>query len=254
MDPSAYHPLRSIESRRKCKLFFHNNSTRNIDIIWLNYEGDEQLYRSLGPHHSFTIDSFVTHPWIIRDQERRNVVLVDLYQIKKEHFLAIMARKEPFENLITSSCRVVLPSVHPESELLFILITNGVYTLRELCFQTLCDAKLSLRNSELVPPFIAQELEQYRKGQQLVQLQIDQKCNEMEWILFSFILLHNAHICPLLKIIYSLSHESDETKLLISLCTLSCILLKCTRQYTEKVGVPDIVGSISFCDHLNVTV
>ena len=84
-------------STRACNLRFVNNSSRTLDVLWLNYEGTEQKYAAVPPdsqhvqgmyplprHVPATMEckdlqlysilagaaTFTTHPWIIRDSER----------------------------------------------------------------------------------------------------------------------------------------------------------------------------------------
>lgn len=164
MESPGRQPLRSLEHRQKCKLHFVNISRRDVRIIWLNYEGGEKDYNVLKPNHAYVIDTFVTHPWIFRDLERQNLMMFDLYLMKKEHFVAIMCGRQPCEKLIGSECRLLFPVAHSEDELLHIRITDGVYGLRELCLQAFCDKQSPLDHSQL-PPFIADEIVQYKKGQ-----------------------------------------------------------------------------------------
>ena len=167
--PNPLPPLRSVNSSVKCKLFFWNKSTRNAQIIWINYNGEEKEYFTLGPERSFIIDSFVTHPWIFRDCLRNHMMLADAYLMKKEHFVASSLGRMAPPRRLAISCRVFYPEEHDDTELLQIIIKNGVYSLRELCFQRMCDLKLSNAILDGVPRTVASEFELYRNCQPLEQ-------------------------------------------------------------------------------------
>jgi len=66
--------LRSIHGRVPTTLTFVNRTTSSVRILWLNYQGREVFYRSLGPGESYTQTTYATHPWRIRDASSGKVL------------------------------------------------------------------------------------------------------------------------------------------------------------------------------------
>ncbi len=54
-----------IESERLATILFTNNSETEVDILWLNYDGEEVYYNSLKPGESYEQASYFSHPWVI---------------------------------------------------------------------------------------------------------------------------------------------------------------------------------------------
>jgi hypothetical protein len=54
-----------IESERIATILFTNNSKTDIDILWLNYDGDEVYYNTLEPGESYEQTSYFSHPWVV---------------------------------------------------------------------------------------------------------------------------------------------------------------------------------------------
>ena len=54
-----------IESERLATILFTNNSITDIDILWLNYDGDEVYYNTLKPGESYEQTSYFSHPWVV---------------------------------------------------------------------------------------------------------------------------------------------------------------------------------------------
>ena len=67
--------LRSMESAVKSRVKFINRTDKEIEIFWINYSGQEISYGTLhAPPSSLSAvarDTYVTHPWIVRDCESR---------------------------------------------------------------------------------------------------------------------------------------------------------------------------------------
>ena len=68
-------PLRSIVSNTKASIKFVNDSGMVVEIYWKSCQGDEILYHTLQSGASYMQETFVTHPWIVRDQSSGEVLL-----------------------------------------------------------------------------------------------------------------------------------------------------------------------------------
>jgi hypothetical protein len=47
--------------------FVNNCTTLTVKLIWIDYQCVEKPYPTLAPGQSVVVDSYVTHPWRIRD-------------------------------------------------------------------------------------------------------------------------------------------------------------------------------------------
>ena len=54
-----------IESERLSTILFTNNSETEVDILWLNYDGEEVYYNTLKPGESYEQTSYFSHPWVV---------------------------------------------------------------------------------------------------------------------------------------------------------------------------------------------
>jgi len=54
-----------IESERLATILFTNNSETEVDILWLNYDGEEVYYNTLKPGESYEQTSYFSHPWVV---------------------------------------------------------------------------------------------------------------------------------------------------------------------------------------------
>ncbi|MEL6223300.1 MAG: hypothetical protein AAFQ57_01285 [Cyanobacteria bacterium J06626_14] len=67
--PSANCQLNSIDGDQEVSIQFVNTSKRAVAIYWLDYEGEEVFYYALQGGRSYDLQTYVTHPWCIRDAE-----------------------------------------------------------------------------------------------------------------------------------------------------------------------------------------
>lgn len=58
--------LRSVENRIRAEVIFENRLKERVLVWWVNYQGQEVLYRELDPQQIYSVSSFVTHPWRVR--------------------------------------------------------------------------------------------------------------------------------------------------------------------------------------------
>jgi hypothetical protein len=59
--------LRSVTGNVKTRITFVNRSQQPVKAYWLDYEGERVFYKELKPSESYSLDTFVTHPWLITD-------------------------------------------------------------------------------------------------------------------------------------------------------------------------------------------
>ncbi|MBS1683122.1 MAG: hypothetical protein JSS76_00090 [Bacteroidetes bacterium] len=58
--------LKSQNSLTPIDVTFTNHSKRTLHINWLDYNGSEVSYKDLADGDSWTIPTYLTHPWVIR--------------------------------------------------------------------------------------------------------------------------------------------------------------------------------------------
>ncbi|MBA3330324.1 MAG: hypothetical protein H0T39_05530 [Actinobacteria bacterium] len=46
---------------------FVNDSGTTVRVLWLNFSGNRQLYRTLAPGERYVQQTFITHPWVVLD-------------------------------------------------------------------------------------------------------------------------------------------------------------------------------------------
>jgi len=66
--------VRSLESRIRSEVIFENRLREPVLIFWVNFQGQEVLFKELNPRESYSIQSFVTHPWRVRMKGTRQPV------------------------------------------------------------------------------------------------------------------------------------------------------------------------------------
>ncbi|KAG7326176.1 hypothetical protein KOW79_009577 [Hemibagrus wyckioides] len=102
--------VRSLDSRRQVHVLFCNRSPRTVQLLWINYQGQPQSYGQLKPQTGKRINTFEGHPWMFRDAETDDPMLVN----NKEMYL---------------------PSALENGQVSVVNITLPVYSLRERCLQ-----------------------------------------------------------------------------------------------------------------------
>jgi hypothetical protein len=59
--------LKSENGNVKTRITFVNRSKQPVKAYWLDYNGERVFYKELKPSESYSLDTFVTHPWLITD-------------------------------------------------------------------------------------------------------------------------------------------------------------------------------------------
>ena len=70
----AAYNLRSIESRFRTELEFNNRLSAPVAIYWVNQSGNEIFYKDLNPGAIAVMQTFATHPWVVRDKRTGQVL------------------------------------------------------------------------------------------------------------------------------------------------------------------------------------
>jgi von Hippel-Lindau disease tumor supressor len=59
--------LRSLSGTERTRISFRNERFGRINVFWIDYEGQRQLYRTLAPGQTQTFQTYATHPWVLTD-------------------------------------------------------------------------------------------------------------------------------------------------------------------------------------------
>ncbi len=82
-DQQANFVLKSWNSRKATTISFQNDTMLTTDIYWLDYQGKEQHYKTLKPGGSFSLKTYLTHPWIVKDQQSKQIIETTFGQQEK---------------------------------------------------------------------------------------------------------------------------------------------------------------------------
>jgi von Hippel-Lindau disease tumor supressor len=69
--------LKSTKSTVKSFVVFENKTSRIVHIFWLNYEGRPVPYSILQPNTTYLVNTYISHPWIIKDRDTGELMHVD---------------------------------------------------------------------------------------------------------------------------------------------------------------------------------
>ncbi|MCI4375040.1 hypothetical protein PGIGA_G00104560 [Pangasianodon gigas] len=109
--PQQQLPLvRSLISRLPAQVLFCNRSPRTVQLLWINFRGQPESYGELQPQTGRRMNTFVGHPWMFRDAETDDPMLVN----NKEMYL---------------------PNALENGQVSMVNITLPVFSLRERCLQ-----------------------------------------------------------------------------------------------------------------------
>jgi len=64
---SGYGKVRSQNSNTPVTVTFVNKSGEYRAVMWIDFKGTPVSYANLDPGKSFTINTYVTHPWMFTD-------------------------------------------------------------------------------------------------------------------------------------------------------------------------------------------
>uniref|UniRef100_A0A1B6MM92 von Hippel-Lindau disease tumour suppressor beta domain-containing protein n=1 Tax=Graphocephala atropunctata TaxID=36148 RepID=A0A1B6MM92_9HEMI len=130
---------KSQNSEKKSFVTFVNKTNRDVDVLWLDYEGDPVKYHTIPPDICVNINTYVSHPWIFEDSETRDRRVVNneliFYPPNLEKF---------FRSNLPGN-----PGLNPSPRII-VLIKLPVYKLRDRCLQVLRDSVDWEKNIDLL--------------------------------------------------------------------------------------------------------
>jgi enediyne biosynthesis protein E4 len=60
--------LHSISGTVATSIEFQNKTSKTLKLFWINYQGKRELYQTLQPGQSNVQPTFVTHPWVVAEE------------------------------------------------------------------------------------------------------------------------------------------------------------------------------------------
>lgn len=118
---------------------FINRTERRVDVIWIDYQAKPQYSNTLGPSQFLDVNTFVGHPWIFKDTDTAEHMVVQ----RKIFYLPKRLPQRPVRRCVN--------------------ITLPVYPLKIRCFQVF-KKLLQNRNKILeleIPSSLKRELEEH---------------------------------------------------------------------------------------------
>ncbi|KAG1665788.1 hypothetical protein FOA52_002883 [Chlamydomonas sp. UWO 241] len=70
MEIASFNDERSLP----CTHSVRNDSAREVQLIWVNFEGAEQLYNVVHADSSVDQETFSTHTWLLKDADGRLLI------------------------------------------------------------------------------------------------------------------------------------------------------------------------------------
>ncbi|XP_066521938.1 von Hippel-Lindau disease tumor suppressor [Hoplias malabaricus] len=102
--------VRSLNSRITAQVVFCNRSPRTVKLLWIDFRGEPQSFGNLQPLKGKRVTTYVGHPWMFRDAESDDPMLVN-------------------------NKGLFLPSASENGQVSLVNITLPVFSLRERCLQ-----------------------------------------------------------------------------------------------------------------------
>ena len=92
--------LKSGPAREMSHVRFVNHTTRRVDIIWINYVGQCVKYKTVEPRMHFDVTTFVGHPWVFRDSDTGDKLVVQLKSIYNPPSLEVEEGAQPRRKVV----------------------------------------------------------------------------------------------------------------------------------------------------------
>ena len=67
--PAEEKGIKSENGDVEAKIKFDNKSGKTTKVYWLDYDGNRKLYQTLKDGESYEQGTFLTHPWLITDDD-----------------------------------------------------------------------------------------------------------------------------------------------------------------------------------------
>lgn len=141
--PGVDYSLRD-ESERPCTVKFVNATSKNVEVIWLDFLGREDNFQNLSPDSTVSIRTYRKHPWIFRDSASKERLYVKKlggrsHFFEAGDFLKALSQSgkysdKYYDNLSADGVKIIC-----------VLIDKPVDTLRNLSLQTI---RRSLRSRD----------------------------------------------------------------------------------------------------------
>ena len=75
------------ESNRKTKFFIENKTSAELNVYWINYDGEDVFYKKVNAGDVFKQNTFVSHPWKITNSSGEVIKIV--YPKSKDTIMSI---------------------------------------------------------------------------------------------------------------------------------------------------------------------
>ncbi|MCA9265333.1 MAG: hypothetical protein KDA60_15845 [Planctomycetales bacterium] len=62
--------FRSLNSNRPVKMVIQNRTHRSLELVWVDFNGQEQAMGRMQPHEEQVFDSYATHAWLFKSHGR----------------------------------------------------------------------------------------------------------------------------------------------------------------------------------------
>lgn len=150
--------LRSIDHIDPSYVRFENKTKRNIDVVWLDYNGVMVKYGTLCPEQYLDVDTFKTHPWIFIDRLSGEKMVVR----SKTVFFPVSMREIQERLRITGNFRIP------------ILIQLPLFSLRQTCLHVLLSCLRDINDVENLglPTNITEDLKKLNQDKESILAQV----------------------------------------------------------------------------------
>ena len=65
VNPAVIEASISLDGSTPANIQFINKLNYSVDVYWIDYTGQKELYNQLGANSSYVQETFLTHPWLI---------------------------------------------------------------------------------------------------------------------------------------------------------------------------------------------